>query len=421
MKVGIIGSGGREHSICQSIKNSSKVSEIYCFPGNAGTEKIASNVELDLDNFKEIKDYIIKKKIDLIIVGPEKPLVEGLVDYLEKNGIKAFGPNKIASQLEGSKIFTKQLCKKFNIPTAKFGIFENNNNAKEFLENSNYPIVVKADNLASGKGVYICKNYTEAETAVEEIFAGKFGTAKNILIEEFLIGEEMSFFTIHDGKVFKNFGTAQDHKRVLEGDKGKNTGGMGAYSPSRLINDNLEKKIINRIIKPTLKGLLNIGCDYKGFLYTGLMIVNNEPYLIEYNVRMGDPECQTILPKLKNDIIDVFLACCEKNLDRINLEWSNKKSLCVVVCSKGYPETFSKNILIENLDKIKLNNDEFLFHAGTCNNNNKIYATGGRVLNFVTLSAEFLDARKKILTHIKKLNWSGGFYRKDIGYKVIKE
>ena len=421
MKVGIIGSGGREHSICQSIKNSNKISEIYCFPGNAGTEKIANNVKIDLDNFEEIKDYILKTKLDLIIVGPEKPLVDGLVDYLEKNQIKVFGPNKIASQLEGSKIFTKQLCKKFNIPTAKFGIFENNFTAKKFLKSSNYPAVIKADNLASGKGVYICKNYSEAETAVDEIFGGKFGIAKNILIEEFLIGEEMSFFTIHDGKKFKNFGTAQDHKRVLEGDRGKNTGGMGAYSPSRLINDDLEKKIINKIIKPTLKGLSEIGCKYKGFLYTGLMIVENEPYLIEYNVRMGDPECQTILPKLKNDIVDVFLACCENNLDKIELEWSNKKSLCIVVCSKGYPETFSKNVLIENLHKIKLNKDEFLFHAGTSSNNKKIYATGGRVLNFVTLSGEFLEAREKIFANIKKLDWSGGFYRRDIGHKVIKE
>ena len=421
MKVGIIGSGGREHSICQSIKNSNKMSEIYCFPGNAGTEKIANNVKIDLDNFEEIKDYILKTKLDLIIVGPEKPLVDGLVDYLEKNQIKVFGPNKIASQLEGSKIFTKQLCKKFNIPTAKFGIFENNLSAKEFLKNSNYPIVVKADNLASGKGVYICNNYTEADLAVEEIFGGKFGIAKNILIEEFLIGEEMSFFTIHDGKVFKNFGTAQDHKRVLEGDHGKNTGGMGAYSPSRLIDDKLEKKIIDKIIRPTIKGLSEIGCEYKGFLYTGLMIVKNEPYLIEYNVRMGDPECQTILPKLKNDVVDVFLACCEKKLDGIELEWSDKKSLCIVICSKGYPETFSKNVLIENLDKINLSKDEFLFHAGTSSNNNKIYATGGRVLNFVTISEEFEEARKKIFSNIKKLDWHGGFYRKDIGHKVIKE
>jgi len=421
MKVGIIGSGGREHSICQSVKKSNKISEIYCFPGNAGTENIANNVNLNLDNFEEIKDFILEKKIDLVIIGPEKPLVDGLVDYLEEYKIKVFGPKKIASQLEGSKIFTKKLCQKFNIPTSKFGIFQNKKDAGDFLNNSNYPIVVKADNLASGKGVYICKDNTEAKTAVEDIFGGKFGEAKNILIEEFLIGEEMSFFTVHDGKIFKNFGTAQDHKRVLEGDKGKNTGGMGAYSPSRLINDKLEKKIINKIIKPTLEGLSELGSPYKGFLYTGLMIVKGEPYLIEYNVRMGDPECQTILPKLKNDIIEVVEACCEGNLNKINLDWLNKKSLCIVVCSKGYPDTFSKNIEIENLDKIILNKNEYLFHAGTSIKNNKIYATGGRVLNFVTLSNKFSDARINIFHNIKKLNWLGGFYRQDIGYKVIKE
>ena len=229
----------------------------------------------------------------------------------------------------------------------------------------------------------------------------------------------MSFFTIHDGKTFQNFGTAQDHKRALEGDKGKNTGGMGAYSPSRLHSDELEKKIINKIIKPTLKGLKVLGTEYTGFLYTGLMIVNNEPYLIEYNVRMGDPECQTILPKLKTDLCDILVACCDKKLSKINLEWSNKKSLCIVLCSKGYPEKYQKNIEINNLEKIKFSNSNILFHAGTKSENNKIFAVGGRVLNFVSLSDDFTNARKNIFDNILKLNWSGGFYRKDIGYKVI--
>ena len=362
----------------------------------------------------------MKKKIDLVIVGPEKPLVDGLVDYLEKFNIKVFGPNKMASQLEGSKIFTKQLCKKFNIPTAKFGIFESKDKCKQFIKKSDFPIVVKADNLASGKGVYICKDIKESELAINEIFDGKFGYAKSILVEEFLTGEEMSFFTIHDGKKFKTFGTAQDHKRVLEGDQGKNTGGMGAYSPSRLITPELEDKIINKIIKPTLLGLNELGSTYKGFLYTGLMIINNEPYLIEYNVRMGDPECQTILPCLKTDLYEIFLACCEGNLNKINIEWSNKKSLCVVLCSKGYPETFKKNIEIKNLDKLILKNDNFLFHAGTIQENNKVYAVGGRVLNFISVSEEFHIAKKNIIKKLDELNWSGGFYRKDIGYKVIK-
>ena len=420
MKVGIIGSGGREHSICLSLKKSNKVKKIYCFPGNAGTAGIAENVSLNLDNHENLKKFILEKKIDLIVIGPEKPLVEGLVDYLERFKIKTFGPNKIASQLEGSKIFTKNLCKKYNIPTAKFGIFQNKQSAKKFLNNSNYPIVIKADNLASGKGVYICENEKDGQIAVDEIFNGKFGNAENILIEEFLKGEEMSFFTIHDGKVFKNFGTAQDHKRVLEGDKGKNTGGMGAYSPSRLINENLEKKIVEKIIKPTLLGLSELGSEYKGFLYTGLMIVKDEPYLIEYNVRMGDPECQTILPKLSSDIADIFIATCEGNLDKINIEWLNKKSMCVVLCSKGYPDKFKKNIEINNLNKIDLSDQDFLFHAGTIIKNDKIFSSGGRVLNFVSLSNSFIDAKKNIMKKINKLDWPGGFYRKDIGYKVIE-
>jgi len=420
MKVGIIGSGGREHAICHSLHNSEKIDKIYCFPGNAGTSYLAENVDINLDNFENLKNFIFEKKIDLVFVGPEKPLVEGLVDYLEKLKIKVFGPNKLASQLEGSKIFTKKLCKKFNIPTAKFGIFKNKDEAKKFLNKTNFPTVIKADNLASGKGVYICKNKNEAQTAIDEIFNGKFGYAENLLIEEFLNGEEMSFFTIHDGITFKNFSSAQDHKRVLEGDKGKNTGGMGAYSPSRLINNELEKKIINKIIKPTLMGLSNQGIQYKGFLYTGLMIIENEPYLIEYNVRMGDPECQTIIPRLDTDLYEIISACCNAKLNEVDIKWSNHKSLSIVLCSKGYPENFRKNVEIENLNKIKINENEFLFHAGTINKQDKTYAIGGRVLNFVSLSENFSNSRKNILNKLEKLNWSGGFYRKDIGYKVIK-
>ena len=420
MKVGIIGSGGREHAICQSLKISNKFNEIFCFPGNAGTSTLAQNINLDLNNFEKVKNYILEKNIDLIIIGPEKPLVDGLVDYLEKFKIKVFGPNKIASQLEGSKIFTKELCQKYKIPTANFRICKNKFDAKEFLENTNYPIVVKADNLASGKGVYICENKTEALNAVKEIFDGKFGKTNKLLIEEFLKGEEMSFFTIHDGQIFKNFGTAQDHKRVLEGDKGKNTGGMGAYSPSRLINKELENKILKKIIHPTLIGLEELGCKYRGFLYAGLMIVKNEPYLIEYNVRMGDPECQTILPKLKSDIGEIFLACCNQKLGETKIEWFDQKSLCVVVCSNGYPENFKKNIEINNLDKIKLNKNDYLFHAGTEMNKGKIYAIGGRVLNFVTLSNNFKSAKNIIYKNLNELNWTGGFYRKDIGFKVIE-
>ena len=419
MKIAIIGNGGREHALVATISKSSTINEIFCIPGNAGTSKIATNVELDINEFEILHKFINDNSVDLVVVGPEQPLVNGIVDYLEKFSIKVFGPNKIASQLEGSKIFTKKLCQKYNIPTANFGIFENRIEAKKFLENSKYPNVIKADNLAAGKGVYICNNKQESVLAVEEIFDGKFGEAKNILIEEFLDGEEMSFFIISDGTTIKSFETAQDHKRVLEGDKGKNTGGMGAYSPSRLINNDLEDKILSKIIKPTLKGLKNLGTEYRGFLYAGLMIVKNEPYLIEYNVRMGDPECQTILPKLKTDFVEILEACCNKKLADINIEWTNKKSLCVVLCSKGYPDTYQKNILINNLENLIPGENNFIFHAGTKKENDKIYAIGGRVLNFISLSDNFLEARDEVHQYIKKLDWNGGFYRRDIGYKVI--
>jgi phosphoribosylamine---glycine ligase len=419
MNVGIIGSGGREHSICYALKQSKKVREIYCFPGNAGTSEIATNIDIDINNFQGIKDFSLKKKINLLVIGPEKPLVDGIVNFFEDSSIKIFGPNKFASQLEGSKIFTKQLCQKYKIPTADFGIFVNIEKANSFINKAKFPLVIKADGLASGKGVYICETKDNAKNAIEEIFNGKFGLAKNILIEEFLEGEEMSYFIISDGKTIKSFQTAQDHKRVLEGDKGKNTGGMGAYSPSRLINNVLEKKILDKIIIPTIKGLKDMGCKYKGFLYAGLMIVNNEPYLIEYNVRMGDPECQTILPRLKNNLLEIIIACCTENLSNLEINWYNKKSLCIVVCSKGYPDEYKKNILINNIKKIKQKQNQYCFHAGTKKNGKNIYSNGGRVINYVCLSDNFKDSREKIINNIKKLNWKGGFFRKDIGYKVI--
>ena len=419
MKVGLIGSGGREHSLCLALKKSKKISKIYCFPGNAGTKSISENVEIDVNNFEKIKNYILENQIDIILVGPEKPLVDGIVDYLETFNIKVFGPNKISSQLEGSKIFTKNLCKKYNIPTANFGIFENSKDAISFLKNCSLPIVVKADGLAAGKGVYICENKEEYLLAIKEIFEGKFGNAKNVLIEEFLKGEEMSFFIISDGQTFKKFGTAQDHKRVLEGDRGKNTGGMGAYSPSRLDNKNLNNKILDKIINPTLKGLKDLKVSFKGFLYAGLMIVKGDPYLIEYNVRMGDPECQTILPKLKTDFAEIIEACVNKNLEKINLEWYEHKTLCVVLCSKGYPDEYKNNIKIKNLNNIELNNDEFIFHAGTIEYKDEIFSNGGRVLNIVIKSKDFKSCRDRAIKLLSQIDWKEGFFRKDIGFKVI--
>ena len=419
MIICVIGSGGREHAICKMISLSPKVSKLYCIPGNAGTQQLAENINLNIDNFEKILKFLKDSKVDLVIIGPEKPLVNGIVDYLENNNIKVFGPKKISSQLEGSKTFTKNICKKYNIPTANFGIFEKKENTLNFLKNSKFPIVIKADGLAAGKGVYISKNFSEATEAVNEIFGGKFGKAEKILVEEFLNGEEMSFFIICDGKNFKLFKTAQDHKRVNEGDEGKNTGGMGAYSPSGLINKNLENKIIEKIILQTLKAIEEMGEKYKGFLYAGLMILDNEPFLIEYNVRMGDPECQTILPLLKTDLIDIFNACCDQNLENLNIEWREEKSLCIVLCSKGYPENFINNVKIDNLNNLKLSSNDFIFHAGTKEEKNEILSNGGRVLNFVSLSSSFKVSRERAIKLINQLNWKNGFFRKDIGFKII--
>ena len=420
MNVGIIGSGGREHAICYMLNKSKKVSKIFCFPGNAGTGLIAENVNLDLDNFSELEKLCTEKEIELLVVGPEKFLVNGIVDHFKGKSIKVFGPDKISSKLEGSKIFTKEICQKNNIPTSKFEIFEDLNKTLNYLNKCNFPLVVKADGLASGKGVYICKNFDDAKIASEEIFNGKFGSAKQILIEEFLEGEEMSYFIVTDGINFKFFGSAQDHKRVGEGDTGKNTGGMGCYSPSRLLSKDLELKIKTKIIEPTLNAINKSGGVYKGFLYVGLMIKNDEPFLIEFNVRMGDPECQTILPTLNTDLMDIFLSCCDGTLNLTNINFSRTKSVCIVLCSKGYPVEFENNIEIKDLEKLKLLKNQNIFHAGTLKTKNGFISNGGRVLNFVSTSDDFLKCRDETINLIKKLNWKNGYFRRDIGYKVIK-
>tara|TARA_B100001248_G_scaffold136808_1_gene102731 strand:+ start:1011 stop:2276 length:1266 start_codon:yes stop_codon:yes gene_type:complete len=419
MKIAIIGNGGREHALAHQLSISKKITKIYSIPGNAGTEEISLNININLENFHELYDFINKEKIELVVVGPEKPLVDGLVDFLESKNIKVFGPRKKVAQLEGSKIFTKEICEKFNIPTAKFKICKSKEDAFIFLSSFNFPLVVKADVLAAGKGVYICQKVDEAKAAVNEIFDGKFGRADQVLIEEFLEGDEMSFFIISDGINYKTFNTAQDHKRVGEGDTGKNTGGMGAYSPSSLINNDLENKILNKIIEPTLKAISEMNEKYVGFLYAGLMIKNNEPYLIEYNVRMGDPECQTILPLIDTDLLEIIDACCNSKLVTQDIKWKNKKSMCIVLCSKGYPEKYSQNVEIKNLKEFKSTKDNFIFHAGTKSSENKILAVGGRVINFVNISDKYSSSRKEIINQINKLNWENGFYRSDIGHKVI--
>jgi len=421
MNIGIIGSGGREHALCSKLKQSKIVKKIYCFPGNAGTVNIAHNINIDINNFEKLKRESEEKKIDLLIVGPEEPLVNGIYDYFKNTNIKVFGPNKIAAQLEGSKTFTKKICKKYNIPTSKFEIFKNKSDALNYLEKSNFPIVIKADGLAAGKGVYICKNYNQSKLAINEIYEGRFGKAEVVLVEEFLKGEEMSYFIVCDGKNFKFFQTAQDHKRVGEGDTGPNTGGMGAYSPSRLFSNDLQNKISNKIIVPTMQALKDLGTNYKGFLYVGLMIVDNDPYLIEFNVRMGDPECQTILPLLNSDLGEIIKACCEENLSEVKVEWLDKKSLCVVLCAKGYPNDYKKNMKINNLENIKIKNNQSIFHAGTKFENENFFSIGGRVLNIVALGDTFDECKKETDQILNKIDWKEGFFRKDIGYKVTNK
>ena len=421
MNIGLIGSGGREHALCQKIHESKLIKKIICFPGNAGTAKIAKNIKADILNFREIHQLVQFHKIDLVIVGPEEPLVRGLVDYLREKKIKVFGPDKFASRLEGSKAFMKKVCKSNNIPTADYKICKNKKDVLNFLKKSKLPLVVKADGLAAGKGVTICSSKKKVLNISEEIFKGKFKSSKKIVLEEFLEGEEASYFVIADKKTFKFFGTAQDHKRAKENDKGPNTGGMGAYSPAKIIDKKLEKKIINKIIKPTFFALKKKKIYYTGFLYVGLMIQDNEPYLIEFNVRMGDPECQVILTRLKTDLIKIINNVVNNKLKQTSINWHKKKSMTVVLCSKGYPGKYKKNKTIKNLDRIKLSKNDFIYHAGTKLENDQLKSNGGRVLNITSVGTDFLNIRKKIIKIIKNINWKGGFFRRDIGWKIINK
>ncbi len=420
MNIALIGSGGREDALCRKLKESKEVSKIFCIPGNAGTAKIATNLDINFLNFKLLLKILRLYKIQLVVVGPEEPLVKGIVDFLEKNKINVFGPNKFASQLEGSKAFMKLICKKYNIPTAKFKICKTEKDFKDSINKFNLPIVVKADGLAAGKGVVICRTQSKAFEVSKQIFKGKFKSSNKVILEEFLEGEEASYFLIIDKYNFINFGTAQDHKKVYEEEKGPNTGGMGAYSPAPIIDKELEKKIISRIVKPTLKSLRDKKQFYRGFLYVGLIIKNKNPYLIEYNVRMGDPECQVIIPRLKTDLIKIINYSLKNKLKKLKLSWEKKKCMTIVLCSKGYPGKYNKNKLIE-IKNFKENKNIFIIHAGTKENNGDIFSTGGRVLNVVCKGLDFSKIRKKIISLIKKINWKEGFYRKDIGWRVIKK
>ena len=421
MNIGLIGSGGREHSLCRKIYESKSVKKIICFPGNAGTAKFAKNVAINILDFKKILSLVKFYKIDLVVVGPEEPLVKGLVDFLNKNKIKVFGPNKYAAKLEGSKAFMKKICSQNKIPTAKFKICTEKKHVLDFLNSCKSPIVVKADGLAAGKGVTICKTKKHVLNISNKIFKGKFESSRKLVLEEFLYGEEASYFLVVDKNSYKFFGTAQDHKRVRENDKGPNTGGMGAYSPAPIINKSIEKKKIKKIVEPTLLALRKKKNPYKGFLYVGLMIKNNEPYLIEYNVRMGDPECQVILPRLKTDLIKIINNTIANKLNKTKIKWKKDKSMAIVLCSKGYPGNYKKNKNIKNLDQLKMSKGDFIYHAGTKFVNGKLLSNGGRVLNVTSTGKNFLTIRNKIIKIIKKLNWRTGFYRKDIGWKVIRK
>ena len=422
MNIAIIGSGGREHSICYKLSKSKKINKIYCIPGNAGTKNLSTNINLDISNFKEIYENIKGKEIDLIIVGPEVPLVNGIVDYFQKKKIKIFGPSKNASKLEGSKIFMKTFCKKFNIPAGTFKEIKSLKYAKKYVKNIKLPIVVKSDGLAAGKGVTICNSREEAIKNIRQILSGKFNTSSKVFIEEYLEGDELSYFIITDGKDFKCFGTAQDHKRIGEGEKGLNTGGMGAYSPSQIINKSLEKKIINKIIKPTIIGMSKIGYKYSGILYAGIIVKNNEPKLIEYNIRFGDPECQVLMMRLKNDLIKLILATFNKKLKNAKIKWSKNPGITIVAANKGYPKKFKKNTEIKGLKNFLGDKNKQLFHAGTTiNENGKFIATGGRVLNSTVVSKSLKKAREEALLILDKLKWKNKYYRRDIGFKVIRK
>ena len=422
MNIGLIGSGGREHALCLKLFQSNSPKKIFCFPGNAGTANIATNIEVDILNFNKVFKLIKFYKIDIVIIGPEEPLVKGLVNFLNKKKVKVFGPNKYASKLEGSKAFMKNLCKANKIPTANFKICSSINHVKDFLKTSNFPIVVKADGLAAGKGVTICKNKRTVLDISDEIFKGKFKSSKKVVLEEFLMGEEASYFLVVDRNSFKFFGSAQDHKRVGEKDRGPNTGGMGAYSPAPIVNKVVENKIIERIVKPTLNALKKKKQSYKGFLYVGLMIKNNEPKLIEFNVRFGDPECQVLMMRLKNDILDLFISSINKKLGNKKIYWDKKPAITVVAASKGYPGKFKLNEEIKKINEIQNNKNQQLFHSGTISDHKgRIFNSGGRVLNSTVKSTSLKKARKTAIGLLNKIKWKNKYFRRDIGYRVINK
>jgi len=416
-KILIIGSGAREHAIAWSIYKDSRIDELFCAPGNAGTLLVSKNIEIDIMDNNSINLFVKENNINLIIVGPEQPLENGIVDYFETRNIKIFGPNKYASQLETSKLFARNIMEKYNIPQPAF--FECNSE-EEILSiqgQIGLPLVLKADGLAGGKGVIICRNLNDFHSGIDDMVKNrKFGSASNkISVEECLSGEELSVFAICDGNSYKIIGSAQDHKRAYDYDKGPNTGGMGAYSPTPLFNDTLKAKVENNILEPILKALEELDNPFKGFLYIGIMLVDDEPYVIEFNVRLGDPEAQVLLPLINSSVLDMILYAIDGTIKDYKLKVDANYAVAVVLAAKGYPEDYKKGMIINGLDSV---NDDIVFHAGTKIHKNKVIANGGRVLSVVGLDLDLNKAISKAYESVKIINFTDKYYRSDIGLKA---
>jgi phosphoribosylamine--glycine ligase len=422
MRVLVVGSGGREHALCWAIAGSPLCDALYCAPGNPGIAEEAICVPLIATDSDGILAFCKAEKIDFVVVGPEAPLVAGLVDRLEEAGIAAFGPSAAAAALEGSKGFTKDLCAKYDIPTAAYGRFTDARAAKDYVRKQGAPIVVKADGLAAGKGVTVAMTIAEAEAAIDDaLTANHFGAAgAEVVIEEFLAGEEASFFVLTDGKTALPLASAQDHKRVGDGDTGPNTGGMGAYSPAPCVTPAIEAEVMARIIQPTLAAMAQEGRPYKGVLYAGLMLTKDGPKLIEYNARFGDPECQVLLPRLKSDLLPALLAARDGVLDDFDLRWRDEVALCVVLAAKGYPDNPEKGSVIRGLEAATASDSSvMIFHAGTKRIGDQLVADGGRVLNVVALGKTIAEARDRAYAVAQRIDWPQGFCRRDIGWRAL--
>ena len=420
MNIMILGSGGREHSLAWAIKKNPKCDKIFVAPGNAGIAQIAKCININILDAGQILKSVREHSIDFVLIGPEAPLAEGVSDILKKEGILTLGPSRAASQLETSKKFTKEICDACGAPTAKYKSFDAREPALTYIRNKRAPLVVKADGLAAGKGVIIATDMEMALAAVNEIFSGSFGDAgTNVVVEEFMDGEEASLFVLVDGENILPIGTAQDHKRVGDGDTGLNTGGMGAYSPAPILDELVLNKALDRIIRPTMQEMVKREMPYQGILYAGLMIKDSDPRLVEYNVRFGDPECQVLMMRLGGQILDALLSTAEGKLDDVKINWAEDHSITVVMASNGYPGPYNKGSIIDGLDELPSNSDFMCFHAGTDIKDGRFIANGGRVLNFTTRADTLIKARKNVYQIIKTVDWPQGFYRKDIGWRAL--